>query len=67
MGGPPITHGLFSWAGGLLEFEQGWELEGEIMGHWGTRHPHRTNARGTGRGPARRLVNVPSSVLIRRD
>lgn len=44
MGGPPITHGLFSWAGGLLEFEQGWELEGEIMGRWGTRHPCRTNA-----------------------
>lgn len=50
-----------------MEFEQGWELEGKITGHWGTRQPHRTDARGIGRGAARRLVNVPSSMLIRRD
>lgn len=38
-----------------------------MMGHWGTRHPYRTDARGTGRGAARRLVKVPSSVLILGD
>ena len=50
VGDPPITHSLFSWAGGLLKSEQGWEWEGEMMGHWGTRHPHRTDTWGTGNG-----------------
>ena len=56
-----------------LGLEVSWNLSragnwrGKLRDIGGTRQPHRTDARGTGRGAARRLVNVPSSMLIHRD